>query len=124
MPDADATVSELKEQVREFCEARDWDRYHNAKELAIGISTEAGELLEEFRFKSEDEVDAMFDDADRREALTDEVADVFYFVLRLAQRYDIDLSEQLDRKMQVNAEKYPVDDAKGSNEKYTELDAE
>lgn len=119
--DQKTTVRDLKDKVKEFCDRRDWDQFHNAKELAIGIVTEASELLECFRFKSYSEVDALFEDKERSKELKDEIADVFYFLLRLAQRYDIDLSEELERKIEKNNKRYPVEKSKGSNKKYSEF---
>ncbi|MHA1280433.1 MAG: nucleotide pyrophosphohydrolase, partial [Candidatus Helarchaeota archaeon] len=69
--DNKTTIKELKEKIRQFCELRDWDQYHNAKELTIGIVTEASELLEHFRFKSENQVDAMFQSNSKRQELTE-----------------------------------------------------
>ncbi|OGF31150.1 nucleotide pyrophosphohydrolase [Candidatus Falkowbacteria bacterium RIFOXYB2_FULL_35_7] len=120
--DHNTNIQELKQKVKDFCDERDWDQYHNAKELAIGIVTEASELLDHFRFKSESEIDAMLKEPIKREQISDEIADTFYFVLRLAQRYNIDLTTELDKKLQKNKEKYPIDKAKGSNRKYTEFE--
>ena len=117
----DSPLQELKDAVRRFCEARDWDQYHDAKDLAIGVSTEAAELLEHFRFKSKEEIKAFFEDAKKREDIEDEMADVLFFLLRMAQRYDIDLAKALERKIEKNGQKYPVEKAKGKNHKYTEL---
>jgi NTP pyrophosphatase (non-canonical NTP hydrolase) len=119
--DHKTSIHELKELIRQFCEERDWDQYHNAKDLAIGIITESSELLEHFRFKSEKEVEAMFKDPAKKEHITEEVADVLYFLLRLAQRYDIDVTTELRKKIEKNKQKYPVEKAKGSNKKYTEF---
>jgi NTP pyrophosphatase (non-canonical NTP hydrolase) len=119
--DGKTTISDLKEKIRLFCEERDWDRYHNAKDLAIGIITEAAELLEHFRFKSNEESEALLSDPERRSAIAQELADILYFVLRLAQRYEIDLSDKLGAKLEINAARYPVEKAKGSNKKYSEL---
>ncbi len=120
--DNKTTIYDLKEKVRLFCEERDWDQFHNAKELAIGIVTEASELLEHFRFKSEKQVDKMFQNDKKRQELTEEMSDVFYFLLRLAQRYDIDLTKELDNKMIKNNKRYPVERVKGSNKKYSEYE--
>jgi NTP pyrophosphatase (non-canonical NTP hydrolase) len=114
-------IAELKEMVKRFSEERDWDRFHNAKDLAIGIVTEASELLETFRFKSEEEVESLLKDQSSAKSVRDELADVFYFALRLAQKYDIDVSKALEEKVSENAKKYPVGKAKGSNQKYTEF---
>jgi NTP pyrophosphatase (non-canonical NTP hydrolase) len=119
--DSKTNVNEMKEWVRKFCETRDWDQYHNAKDLAIGIITEASELLEHFRFKSKEEVEEMFKSAKKREELSEEMADVMYFLLRLAQVYNVDLTTELKKKLEKNEKKYPVEKAKGQNKKYTEL---
>jgi NTP pyrophosphatase (non-canonical NTP hydrolase) len=118
--DDTTTIATLKQATKEFCDERDWEKYHNAKELAIGIITEAGELLDNFRFKSPEQVDELFEDPKRRGEIGEELADVLYFVLRMGERYDIDLSEEFSKKMVKNAEKYPVKLVKGKNQKYTE----
>jgi NTP pyrophosphatase (non-canonical NTP hydrolase) len=119
--DENTNLQELKDLIKHFCDERDWDKYHNAKDLAIGVITESAELLEHFRFKSEKEVDELFVDPQKREHISEEMADVLYFLLRLAQKYDIDLSIELKKKIKKNEEKYPVSKARGSNKKYTEL---
>ena len=119
MPDdATTTIADLKQKVRTFCEARDWDQYHNAKDLAIGVSTEAGELLDLFRFMSLEEVEVMFHDDTERGEIEDEMADVLLFLLRMAQKYDVDLAGAFARKMEKNEGKYPIEKARGSNKKY------
>ena len=119
--DNKTNINELKEKVKKFCEARDWDQFHNAKDLAIGIITESSELLEHFRFKSEKEVDEMFKNSKKKDEISEEMADVFYFLLRLAQRYDIDLASELTKKLEKNEKRYPLEGFKGSNKKYNEL---
>ncbi len=118
--DSKTNIQELKEKVKKFCEDRNWDQYHNAKELTIGIITESSELLQHFRFKSEEEIDDIFKDFNRRNEISEELADVFYFVIRLAQKYNIDLTIELNKKMQKNEQKYPIKKVKGSNKKYSE----
>ncbi len=119
--DDKTTISKLKEKIKFFCEERDWDQYHNAKDLAIGIITESSELLEHFRFKSEKQIEDFFKSPGKKEEISEEMADVLYFLLRLAQRYNIDLATSLDKKMIKNEKKYPIDKSKGLNKKYTEL---
>jgi NTP pyrophosphatase (non-canonical NTP hydrolase) len=119
--DNERKIHELKEKIKEFCEARDWDQFHNAKELAIALSIEASELLEIFRWKTHEEVDELFKDEKKKEDIEDELADILYFLVRIAQKYDLDLSEALDRKMEKNNNKYPVEKAKGSHKKYNEF---
>jgi len=119
--DNDTNVNELKSMVQRFCEERDWDQYHNAKDLAIGIITESSELLDIFRFKSTEEVDKLFNDKAKRDKIAEETSDIFYFLLRFAQMYKIDLSSELEKKLRQNNDKYPVSKSKGSNKKYNEL---
>ena len=118
--DDTTTLSTLKSQIKQFCEDRDWDQYHNAKELAIGIITEAGELLDHFRFQSPEQVDELFEDPEKLNEIGEEMADILYFLLRLSERYDIDLSEAFSKKMVKNEEKYPVEKVRGKNKKYNE----
>jgi NTP pyrophosphatase (non-canonical NTP hydrolase) len=121
MDDSVTTVAELKQIVKDFSDARDWNRFHGAKDLAIGAVTEASELLQEFRFKSDDEIEGMFRDTVKTKAIGDEIADTLYFLLRISQRYNIDLSRELQRKMKKNEANYPLEKSRGSNKKYTEL---
>ncbi len=118
--DDKTNIKQLKEMVKAFCGERDWDQYHNAKDLAIGIITESSELLELFRFKSETEVDDLFKDKIKKGEISEELADIFFFVLRFAEKYHIDLSDELQKKLEKNMQKYPIEKAKGSNKKYTE----
>lgn len=111
----------LTTQISAFCKERDWDQFHNPKDLAIGVVTEAGELLDLFRFKDLSEIKARLKDKKFRESFEDEMADVFFFLLRLAERAEVDLPQALKRKMKKNAAKYPVSKSRGSNRKYTEL---
>ncbi|MBN2101479.1 MAG: nucleotide pyrophosphohydrolase [Candidatus Aenigmarchaeota archaeon] len=120
MEDDTTNITKLKILVKEFCEKRDWDQYHNPKDLSIGIVTEASELLQHFRFKNEEQIKNMLDDEKKNEEITDEVADILYFLLRLAQMYEIDLSTVLKRKLEKNEQRYPVDKVKGLNKKYSE----
>ena len=119
MNDKEVTLEELKIKVKEFCEKRDWDQFHNPKELAIGISTEANELLQIFRFKSEEDMKKVMS-SDKRIEVEEELADVLYFVLRFAQMNNIDLSSAVSNKIEKNNKKYPAEKVKGCNKKYNE----
>lgn len=119
--DRKTTINELKEKIKKFCEDRDWNQFHGGKNLATALIIEAAELLEHFRWKSEKEANKLFENVKQKEEIEDEIADIFYFLLRLAQRYDIDLSEVLERKLKKNVKRYPVEKARGTNKKYTEL---
>ncbi|WP_029502279.1 nucleotide pyrophosphohydrolase [Lachnoclostridium phytofermentans] len=120
--ESNVSIKVLKDKVQSFCEERDWDQFHNPKDLAIGISTEANELLDLFRFKSEEDMMNMLNDSVKRCSIEEELADTFFFILRFAQRNNMDLAEILYEKMKKNALKYPVEKAKGSNLKYTEYE--
>ncbi|HEV2119299.1 MAG TPA: nucleotide pyrophosphohydrolase [Candidatus Bathyarchaeia archaeon] len=123
MKDSVTEVEQLKLMVKKFSDDRDWDKYHNAKDLAIGVVTESSELLQRFRFKSDKEIDSLLKSPKARLAIGEEIADTLYFLLRLAQRYDFDLSTELQKKIEKNETRYPIKTAKGSNKKYDELTA-
>ncbi len=115
------TVKELIDKVKAFCEDRDWDQYHNPKDLAIGISTEANELLDIFRFQNTEDMANIMKNPMKKEHVEEELADVLFFILRFAQMNDIDLKQILEMKISKNTLKYPVDKIKGKNKKYTEI---
>lgn len=115
------TISDLKKIVQNFCEERDWDQFHNPKDLAIGISTEANELLDIFRFKSTEQMLEMFNNDSTKIHIEEEIADVLFFVLRFAQMNNLDLESCIKNKLRKNAEKYSVEKSKGKNLKYTEM---
>lgn len=119
--DNQTKMTELKEEVKKFCEIRDWDQFHNPKDLAVAVITEASELMEIFRFKSDAECEEMLRDGLKRQKIADELSDVLYFILRFAQKYDFDLTSEFFRKMKSNEEKYPSEKFRGSNKKYSEV---
>ncbi len=108
--DNSTTLDELKTMVRTFCEERGWDPYHSPKDLAIGLVTEASELLEIFRFVRERELGDLMHGEESRQKMADELADSLYFVLRFAQLYKFDLSKCMREKMEKNRAKYPTKD--------------
>lgn len=106
--DKSRTVLELKKWVQDFCEKRGWDPYHGPKDLAIGLVTEASELLELFRFVPEKDLHELMAHSETRGHVADELADSLYFILRFAQLYDFDLSQCLEDKLIKNEKKYPA----------------
>ena len=118
--DSRTTIEYLKEIVQSFCEERDWDQFHNPKDLAIGIVTEAAELLDIFRFKSEKESEFVLK-SKKLKQIEEELADILFFILRFSQKYSIDLTTVLKEKIKLNERKYPKDKARGSNAKYSEI---
>ena len=119
--DQTTSIAILKNEVRAFIEARDWDQFHAPKDLAIGLITEASEFLEHFRFRSEAEVETLLMDPTFSQNLQHELADCFYFILAISHKLEFDLSQALQAKMAISAERYPEQLAAGRNVKYTEL---
>jgi len=112
----------LRSQIFAFRDERDWDQFHQPKELAIALSIEAGELLEHFLWKNPAEVEERI--ANKKEEISDELADVAVYLIELADKVGVDLTDAIQRKMAKNALKYPVEKARGSNKKYSELPGE
>ena len=106
--DDTTTLRDLKDLVQTFCADRAWDPFHNPKDLAIGIITEAAELLELFRFKSEQESAKMLREPEVRTQVAQELSDILYFTLRIAQKHDFDLSSEFRAKLKANELKYPT----------------
>jgi dCTP diphosphatase len=102
-----------------FRDERDWAQFHNPKDMAMAISIEAGELLEQFLWKSPEQIEERL--VSRRSEIEDEIADIAVYLVELADNLEIDLLGAMERKLEKNAEKYPVDKARGSNAKYNEL---
>jgi len=121
MPDHVSTLEELKQTVAAFAEEREWVQYHSLKNLAMSISIEASELMERFQWVDNPESNKLVDDSSARQAVEDELADVVIYALQFANRANIDLSDAIERKMGINAIKYPIDKSKGRSDKYDTL---
>jgi NTP pyrophosphatase (non-canonical NTP hydrolase) len=109
-------MSEIKNLIQkliEFRNERDWQQFHNSKDLALAINIEAGELLELFLWKDNEDVN--------KEKLEEELADVLSFCLLLAEKHNLDVTEIIEKKIKENDKKYPVEKAKGTSKKYNEL---
>ena len=109
----------LQKALREFAHERDWEQFHSPKNLATALSVEAAELLEHFQWLT-DEQSRTLDDA-KRTAVGEELADVLLYLLQLADKLDIDPLQAAERKLRLNAEKYPAERARGRSDKYTDL---
>lgn len=112
-------IKPLTDQIVAFRDERDWKQFHNAKDLALSLSLEAAEVLELYQWKTGSAIENVA--ADRKEDLSDELADVFYYTLLMAHDAGIDLESALRKKLKKNADKYPIEKSKGSSRKYTEL---
>ena len=108
-------IERLNQEVREFCEERNWTQYHTPKDLAIGLSTESNELLELFRFEDQAGQDDVLTDPESKTDVEDELADILFFILRFADLYDIDLEAALEAKLEKNRERYPKDEYQSGN---------
>ena len=106
-------LEELRKTIAQFTQERDWDQFHNGKDLALALSIEAAELNEAFLWKDASEVNV--------EKVKEELADIFNYAIQIADKYDLDIKQIILDKIKRNAEKYPVDKAYGSAKKYNEL---
>jgi NTP pyrophosphatase (non-canonical NTP hydrolase) len=111
--------ADLLKQLIEFRRERDWEQFHNPKDIAISLSIEAAELLEWFQWRDKGEIQQMLE-TNKREALEDEIADVAVYLSYLCYDLNIDLEQAIKRKMDKNAVKYPVEKVKGRADKYNE----
>jgi dCTP diphosphatase len=110
----------LEEEVRRFAGERDWDQFHSVRNLLLALVGEVGELSELLQWVSDAEVSTWLE-AGGRERFAEELADVLLYLVRLADKTDVDLSDAAVRKLKVNGEKYPVELSRGSSQKYDEL---
>jgi len=111
-------LDELKERLRAFVAERDWDQFHSPKNLSMALAVEAAELVELFQWLTEEE--SATPDADRRRRAAEELADVLVYLVRIADRLDIDLLQAAGEKLKQNAVKYPVERVRGRARKYDE----
>ena len=119
--DTDSTIGELKERIRTFANARQWEQFHAPKNLAMALSSEVGELMEFFLWADLEESRRICGDPAKLDAIGEELADVLIYALRFADVAGIDASNAVCSKMARNEERYPVEKAKGSSRKYNEL---
>jgi NTP pyrophosphatase (non-canonical NTP hydrolase) len=112
-------LTQLRDALREFAAERDWDQYHSPKNLASALAVEAAELLERFQWLTEDQSRTL--PPEELQKVREEMADVLNYLVRLADKLDVNLLEAAREKMKVNAQKYPADKARGSAKKYSEL---
>lgn len=106
-------IEELSSKIKQFTQERDWDQFHDGKNLALAISIEANELLEAFLWKDVQDV--------KVEKVKEELADVFNYCFLMADKYELDIKQIILDKLSQNALKYPVEKAKGSAKKYNEF---
>jgi NTP pyrophosphatase (non-canonical NTP hydrolase) len=105
------------EKIVKFVNERNWQKFHNPKDLAISLNLEAAEVLEHFQWKSPQEINDHV--KNNKDDISDELVDVLYWVLLMSHYLDVDLKKAFERKMKQNEKKYPVDKARGKHSKYT-----
>ena len=111
-------IEELQKKIASFAKERDWEQFHTPKNLACALSVESSELLEIFQWMSRDEEENLSSEIKQR--TSEEISDIFVYLVRLADVLNIDLEKSITQKMQQNAEKYPANKVRGSSKKYTE----
>ncbi|MDQ1501104.1 MAG: hypothetical protein QOD57_546 [Actinomycetota bacterium] len=108
------TLEDLAAELRRFAAERDWERFHTPKNLAVSLAVEVGELLEHVQWGSDEEIAAAVGTPEGRAALSEELADVFIYLVRLADVVGVDLLDAASAKIAANADRYPADEVRGS----------
>ncbi len=113
------SIAELTEQIQAFVDAREWRQFHNAKDLAVAIAAEAGELMQHFVWQQEDQIEKRLEK--NREEIASEIADVAILLFEFADNLGMNLGEVMQAKIARNDVRYPVEKSRGNNLKYSEL---
>jgi len=113
-------LEKLKKQIQEFAKDRDWDQFHSPKNLSMALSVETAEIVEHFQWLTEEQSKELSEE--KLCLIENELADTFIYLIRLADKLDVDLFEVAQKKIEINKQKYPVGKARGNAKKYTELD--
>lgn len=114
-----SSIEDLKAVLRQFADDRDWDQFHSPKNLVMALTGEAGELIEHFQWLTEEQSSNLSEL--KKAQVADEIADIQLYLLRLADKLDLDILQECYRKINDNAVKYPIEKSKGKAQKYTEL---
>ncbi|MCP4888094.1 MAG: nucleotide pyrophosphohydrolase [Rubripirellula sp.] len=120
--DRTTTISDLKTAVATFAEERDWEQFHDPKNLVMAMVSEIGELSEHFRWVRSEEAFATAADPANAEDIAHELADILMFALEFANVCDIDIAKAVSSKIEINRQRYPIEKAKGRSDKYNRLD--
>jgi dCTP diphosphatase len=112
----------LESEILKFVEERDWDQFHSVKNLAMALSVESSELVEIFQWMKEQDSNQVHQDASIHNKVQDELADILFFVIRIAQKTNTNLEQALLQKLVKNREKYPAQKVRGSSKKYSDYE--
>ena len=113
-------MESLKQKLRDFAEARDWEKFHSPKNLVMAMSVEAAELMEHFQWRTQEESRNL--DRETREKVKQEIGDVLVYLVRLADQVGVDPVQAAEEKISLNEARYPEDKVKGSAKKYNEYE--
>ena len=113
MNDSNTTITELKKIVEDFVNDRDWSQFHNPKNLSMALAIEAGELMDIFKWNTNQECESMMLEKNTRQDATDELADIMIYALAFSNRNNINISSAIEKKMIKNRKKYPTEKFKG-----------
>ena len=119
MTDEQTTIQDASQWVLDFSKERNWEQVHNPQDLTVALVCEVGEILEHFRYKTNEAIDASLQDPQTHRAVAHEIADCFWLVLRLAEVCKVDLASALHEKLRLAALKYPVEQSYGRADNYT-----
>lgn len=111
-------IEGIRQKLAAFAKERDWDQFHSPKNLTMGLAAEAAELLEIFQWLTEDQSREILKDGEEMSLVKEEVADVFIYLVRLADKLGIDIEKEVNKKIEINEKKYPVELSKGNARKY------
>ncbi len=111
-------LAEIQKMLRSFAEKRDWDQFHSPKNLSMGLAAEAAELLEIFQWLTEEQSRNIVNDEKGMALVKEEIADIFIYLARLADKLGVDIEDEVKNKMMVNERKYPVELSRGNSTKY------
>jgi len=114
------SLKELRSRLQTFVDERDWQQFHSPKNLAMAMIVEAAELVEHFQWMTEQQSRELT--PEKKELVSQEIADTFVYLLRIAEVLDIDIIDAAKRKLELNARKYPAEKARGRNDRYTEYE--
>ena len=115
---SDPTFDQLKEQIRKFAAERDWDQFHSPKNLSMALIAEVAELIEHFQWLTEEQSRNL--PTEKLAEIEMELADIQIYLIRLADKLNLNVLDAVEKKLAINAEKYPADKVRGSSKKYTE----
>lgn len=114
------SIEKISTVISQFSKLREWTQFHTPKNLALSMMAELGELAELFQWKSDDDIKEYLASTEGRQRLSEEIADIAIYLIRFCQVAEIDLLKSIERKLEINEEKYPLDFSKGNARKYTE----